>query len=184
MGKGIRRDESHGWAGASRDRSTLKHVRNQSEVWLELFCFQPSSMLWKGFSSVCQEALGCCGTPVLFPARHSLVFHWQFLECEGLASEPEWGARDAECVTVRNCSGAEQSLPHHLKEIWFSPGHSPFSALAVAGHFCTIFSFLWKWKETSPRPSFFCSSIPQSWHFPGAGEPLVQTWLWWWLTGI
>lgn len=79
---------------------------------------------------------------MLFPARHSLVFHWQFLECEGLASEPEWGARDAECVIVRNCSGAEQSLPHHLKEIWFSPGHSPFSALAVAGHFCTIFFIL------------------------------------------
>lgn len=32
VGKGIRRDESHGWAGASRDRSTLKHASNQSEM--------------------------------------------------------------------------------------------------------------------------------------------------------
>lgn len=146
-------------------------------------CFQPSSMLWKGFSSVCQEVLGCRGTPVIFPARRSLVFYWQFLECEGLASEPERGARDAE-VSVRNCSGAEQNLAQHSKEIWFSCAHSPFSALAVAGHFCTIFSFFWKWKETSPRPSFFCSSIPQPWRFPGVAEPLVQTWPWWGLAGI
>lgn len=98
---------------------------------------------------------------------------------QSLSGEPELLS-----VSVRNCSGAEQNLAQHSKEIWFSCAHSPFSAPAVAGHFCTIFSFFWKWKETSPRPSFFCSSIPQPWHFPGVGEPLVPTWPWWGLAGI
>lgn len=87
--------------------------------------------LWDAVERLCSSQRG---TPWCFLGSSWNVRVW----LQSLSG----GARDAECVIVRNCSGAEQSLPHHLKEIWFSPGHSPFSALAVAGHFCTIFFIL------------------------------------------